>query len=398
MPLQTWRGNLFYSGLLQLDVYHRISSKNLKEQVIKPMESHNITLIPGDGIGPELTDATRRVLEATGVKFNWDIVHAGTDVMAEYGTPLPQHVLDSIRKNKVALKGPITTPVGSGFRSVNVALRKELELYCCLRPCKSYAGTPTLYNDVDIVVVRENMEDLYAGIEFEKGSADAGRLISFLGELGANVRPDSGISIKPLSEFGCRRIVRFAFEYARANKRRKVTAVHKANIMKFSDGLFLAISRELAQSYHEIEFEDRIVDNMTMQLVKKPQQFDVLVCPNLYGDIISDLCAGLVGGLGVAPGANLGDGIALFEPTHGSAPKYKGMNKANPMAMMLSGVLMLRHINETAAADKVEKAIAAVIADGQNVTYDLKRDGEQCNAIGTAQVADAIIDVMHKMP
>ncbi|MCL1885491.1 MAG: isocitrate/isopropylmalate dehydrogenase family protein [Dehalococcoidia bacterium] len=362
------------------------------------MESHNITLIPGDGIGPELTDATRRVLEATGVKFNWDIVHAGTDVMAEYGTPLPQHVLDSIRKNKVALKGPITTPVGSGFRSVNVALRKELELYCCLRPCKSYAGTPTLYNDVDIVVVRENMEDLYAGIEFEKGSADAGRLISFLGELGANVRPDSGISIKPLSEFGCRRIVRFAFEYARANKRRKVTAVHKANIMKFSDGLFLAISRELAQSYHEIEFEDRIVDNMTMQLVKKPQQFDVLVCPNLYGDIISDLCAGLVGGLGVAPGANLGDGIALFEPTHGSAPKYKGMNKANPMAMMLSGVLMLRHINETAAADKVEKAIAAVIADGQNVTYDLKRDGEQCNAIGTAQVADAIIDVMHKMP
>ncbi|MCL2615894.1 MAG: isocitrate/isopropylmalate dehydrogenase family protein [Dehalococcoidia bacterium] len=362
------------------------------------MESHNITLIPGDGIGPELTDATKRVLEATGVKFNWDIVHAGTDVMAEYGTPLPQHVLESLRKNKVALKGPLTTPVGSGFRSVNVALRKELELYCCLRPCKSYAGTPTLYNDVDIVVMRENMEDLYAGIEFEKGSADAGRLISFLGELGANVRPDSGISIKPLSEFGCRRIVRFAFEYARANKRRKVTAVHKANIMKFSDGLFLAISRDIAQSYPEIEFEDRIVDNMTMQLVKKPQQFDVLVCPNLYGDIISDLCAGLVGGLGVAPGANLGDGIALFEPTHGSAPKYKGINKANPMAMMLSGVLMLRHINETAAADKVEKSIAAVIAGGQNVTYDLKRDGEQGNAIGTAQVADAIIDVMHKMP
>jgi isocitrate dehydrogenase (NAD+) len=360
------------------------------------MEAHNVTLIPGDGIGPELTAATRRVLEATGVKFNWDIVHAGTDVMAEYGTPLPSHVLESIRKNKVALKGPITTPVGSGFRSVNVALRKELELYCCLRPCKSYIGTPTLYNNVDIIVVRENMEDLYAGIEFEKGSADASNLISFLGNLGTKVRTDSGISIKPLSEFGSRRIVRFAFEYARANKRKKVTAVHKANIMKFSDGLFLAVARDVALSYPDIEFEDRIVDIMTMQLVKKPQQFDVLVCPNLYGDIISDLCAGLVGGLGVAPGANLGDGIALFEPTHGSAPKYKGMNKANPMAMILSGVLMLRHINETAAADKVEKAIAAVIADSKNVTYDLKPESEQGRAASTSQVADAIIDMMGK--
>ncbi|MCL2281143.1 MAG: isocitrate/isopropylmalate dehydrogenase family protein [Dehalococcoidia bacterium] len=362
------------------------------------MESHNITLIPGDGIGPELTDATRRVLEATGVKFNWDVVHAGTDVMAEYGTPLPQHVLESIRKNKVALKGPITTPVGSGFRSVNVALRKELELYCCLRPCKSYVGTPTLYNNVDLIVVRENMEDLYAGIEFEKDSASASKLISFLEGLGAKIRPDSGISIKPLSEFGCHRIVRFAFEYARTNKRRKVTAVHKANIMKYSDGLFLAVARDVALSYPEIEFEDRIVDNMTMQLVKKPQQFDVLICPNLYGDIISDLCAGLVGGLGIAPGANLGDGIALFEPTHGSAPKYKGMNKANPMAMMLSGVLMLRHINEISAADKVEKAIAAVIADGKNVTYDLKPESTHGNAVGTSQVADAIIDMMAKMP
>ena len=358
------------------------------------MKTHNITLIPGDGIGPELTEATRRVLEATGVKFNWDIVHAGTDVMAEYGTPLPTHVLDSIRKNKVALKGPITTPIGSGFRSVNVAMRKELELYCCLRPCKSYKGTPTLYTDVDIVIVRENMEDLYAGIEFEKGTPNNARLISFLGEMGAKIRPDSGISIKPISEFGSRRIVRFAFEYARNHKRKKVTAVHKANIMKFSDGLFLAVARDVAQAYPDIEFEDRIVDNMTMQLVKKPQNFDVLVCPNLYGDILSDLCAGLVGGLGVAPGANLGDSIALFEPTHGSAPKYKGRNKANPMAMMLSGVLMLRWIGENNAADKVENAIAAVIAEGKNVTYDLKPDGQQDKAVGTSQVADAIIEKM----
>jgi isocitrate dehydrogenase (NAD+) len=316
--------------------------------------------------------------------------------MAEYGTPLPPHVLESIRKNKVALKGPITTPIGSGFRSVNVALRKELELYCCLRPCKSYAGTPTLYHNVDIVIVRENMEDLYAGIEFERGTPNNTRLISFLGEMGAKIRPDSGISIKPISEFGSRRIVRFAFEYARNHQRKKVTAVHKANIMKFSDGLFLAVARDVAQAYPEIEFEDRIVDNMTMQLVKKPQNFDVLVCPNLYGDILSDLCAGLVGGLGVAPGANLGDSLALFEPTHGSAPKYKGMNKANPMAMMLSGVLMLRYIGETAAADRVENAIAAVIAEGKNVTYDLKPEGQQDTAVGTSQVADAIIEKMKK--
>jgi isocitrate dehydrogenase (NAD+) len=360
------------------------------------LKTHNITLIPGDGIGPELTDATRRVLEATGVKFNWDIVHAGIDVMAEYGTPLPTHVIESIRKNKVALKGPITTPIGSGFRSVNVALRKELELYTCLRPCKSYVGAPTLYRDIDLVIVRENMEDLYAGIEFEKGTPNNVNLISFLGSMGAKIRPDSGISIKPISDFGSRRIVRFAFEYARAHMRRKVTAVHKANIMKFSDGLFLAVAREVAQAYPEIEFEDRIVDNMTMQLVKKPQQFDVLVCPNLYGDILSDLCAGLVGGLGVAPGANIGDGIALFEPTHGSAPKYKGMNKANPMAMMLSGVLMLRYIDETAAADRVESAIAAIIAEGKSVTYDLKQDGQESKAVGTSQVADAIIEEMKR--
>jgi isocitrate dehydrogenase (NAD+) len=358
------------------------------------LKSYNVTLIPGDGIGPELTEATHRVLDASGVKFNWDIVDAGVDVMDQYGTPLPAHVLESIRKNKVALKGPITTPVGFGFRSVNVSLRKELELYSCLRPCKSYPGAPTLYKNIDIVIVRENMEDLYAGIEFEKGSEQAKRLISVIGEMGSKIRPDAGISIKPLSEFGCRRIVKWGFEYARANKRKKVTAVHKANIMKFSDGLFLAVARQVAAEYPDIEFEDRIVDNMTMQLVKKPQQFDVLVCPNLYGDILSDLCAGLVGGLGLAPGANIGDTIALFEPTHGSAPKYKGMNKANPMAQMLSGVLMLRYLGEKEAADRVEKAIAAVVAEGKRVTYDLLPESEQKRAVGTSQVADAIIEKM----
>ena len=356
--------------------------------------SYNVTLIPGDGIGPELTEATRRVLEASGVKFNWDIVHAGVDVMAEYGTPLPANVLESIRRNKVALKGPITTPVGSGFRSVNVAMRKELELYTCLRPCKSYPGTTTLYKDIDIVIVRENMEDLYAGIEFEKGSADALRLISIIGEMGSKIRTDAGISIKPLTEFGSRRIVTWAFEYARKNKRKKVTAVHKANIMKFSDGLYLAVARDVAKNYPDIEFEDRIVDNMTMQLVKKPQLYDVLVCPNLYGDILSDLCAALVGGLGLAPGANIGDNIALFEPTHGSAPKYKGMNKANPMAQMLSGVMMLRYLGEETAADRVENAIAAVVAEGKRLTYDLLPDDQQRYAVGTSQVADAIIEKM----
>ena len=359
--------------------------------------AYNITLIPGDGIGPEITEATKRVLEATGVSFNWDVVYAGADVQDEYGTPLPEHVLESIRKNRVAIKGPVTTPVGSGFRSVNVALRKELELYACLRPCKSYLGAPTPYKDVDIVVVRENMEDLYAGIEFEKGTPQTAKLIKLLAEThGAIVRDDSGISIKPISETGSRRIVRFAFEYARDNHRRKVTAIHKANIMKYSDGLFLAVARQVAREYPDIEFEDRIVDNMTMQLVKRPRQFDVIVAPNLYGDIISDLCAGLVGGLGLAPGANIGDETALFEPTHGSAPKYKGQNKVNPMAMMLSGVMMLRHIGEKENADWLEKSIASVIAEGKNVTYDLKPEAERAQAVGTSQVADAVIDKMRE--
>jgi isocitrate dehydrogenase (NAD+) len=355
--------------------------------------AYNITIIPGDGIGPELTEATLRVLEATGVKFNFDVVNAGVDVIEEYGTPLPEHVISSIRKNRVALKGPITTPVGYGFRSVNVSLRKILDLYACLRPCKSYAGTPTFFNDVDIVIVRENTEDLYAGIEFEEGKEDTARIIELVEKLsGSTVRKDSGISIKPISVSGSERIARFAFEYARSNNRKKVTALHKANIMKYSDGLFLAVAREVAKKYPDIEFEDRIIDNMTMQMVKNPAQFDILLCPNLYGDIISDLGAGLVGGLGLAPGANIGDEVALFEPTHGSAPKYKGMNKVNPMAQMLSGVMMLRHLGEDEAAQRLENTIAEVVKEGKNITYDLLPEEQRSRAVGTSQVADAIVE------
>ena len=352
---------------------------------------YNVTLIPGDGIGPEVAEASRRVLEATGVVFKWDVAEAGADVIDKYGTPLPGSVLDSVRKNKVALKGPITTPVGSGFRSVNVALRKELDLYACVRPCKTYPGVPSLYKNIDLVVIRENTEDLYAGIEFERGTPEAMKLVQLTAETKrGTVREDSGISLKVISEAGSRRIVRFAFEYARAYGRKKVTAISKANILKFSDGLFLRVAREVAQEHPGIEFEDRLVDNMTMQLVKNPRQFDVIVAPNLYGDILSDLCAGLVGGLGVAPGANVGDEIAVFEPTHGSAPKYAGQNKANPMAMMLSGVMMLRRLGEENAADKLEKAIADVIAEGESVTYDMKPD--KTPAVGTSQVADAVIE------
>jgi isocitrate dehydrogenase (NAD+) len=360
--------------------------------------SHRVTLIPGDGTGPEIADATRRVLEATGAKFDWDVRHAGADVMDEYGTPLPDEVLDSIRANRVAIKGPITTPVGTGFRSVNVALRKELDLYMCLRPCKSYRGVRSRYEDIDLVVVRENHEDLYAGIEFEQGSPEARKLIDFIDELGAKrIREDSGISIKPISVTGTQRIVRAAFDYAVKHGRKKVTAVHKANIMKYSDGLFLKTAREVAENEYSdsgVEFEDRIVDNMCMQLVQKPELYDVLVLPNLYGDIVSDLGAGLIGGLGVAPGGNIGDDAAVFEPTHGSAPKDAGQNKVNPMAMMLSGVLMLQHLEEMEAADRLEAAIAAVIASGKFVTYDMKPSREDPTAVGTSQVADAVIAEM----
>ena len=356
--------------------------------------AHRVTLIPGDGTGPELTEATRRVLEATGVEFDWDLQYAGTDVMDEYGgNPLPEHVLDSIRENGVALKGPITTPIGGGFRSVNVGLRKSLDLYGQVRPCKSYAGVRTRFDDVDLVVVRENTEDLYAGIEYEQGTPEAEELIAWIESKGGRLaHRDAGISIKPLSVSGTRRIVQFAFEYARRNGRRKVTAVHKANIMKFTDGLYLRVAREVAAENDDIEFDDRIVDNMCMQLVQRPEEYDVLVLPNLYGDIVSDLCAGMIGGLGVAPGANFGDQVAVFEPTHGSAPKYAGQNKVNPIAEMLSGVLMLRHLEEGDAAERLESAIAEVVAEGRSVTYDMKPTRDDPTAVGTSDVADAIIE------
>ncbi len=332
------------------------------------------------------------MLEATGVEFDWDIQQAGEAAIAEFGTPLPDAVLESIRKNKVALKGPITTPVGSGFRSVNVALRQALDLYALVRPVKAYKGARNLRDDLDFIIVRENTEDIYAGIEFEKGTPDAQHLIDEIsGLLKKKIRPDSGLSIKPISVSGSERIVQFAFDYARKNGRRKVTAVHKANIMKFTDGLFLSVARQVAERNSDIEFEDRIVDNMCMQLVLRPKEYDVLCCPNLYGDIISDLGAGMIGGLGLAPGANIGTNGAVFEATHGSAPKYAGQNRVNPMAVMLSGVLMLRYLEEAVAADALEKAISNVIALGENVTYDLKEKRDDPTAVGTSQVADAVI-------
>ncbi len=355
---------------------------------------HTVTLIPGDGTGPEVTEAMRRCVEATGVDIQWERQQAGADIMEEYGTPLPESVLESIRRNRVAIKGPITTPVGIGFRSVNVALRKQLDLYACLRPSKYYEGVRSRYPGVDLVIVRENHEDLYAGIEFASGTDENAKIIEHIQQLtGQQIRPDSGISIKPISRQASARIVRFAFEYALANDRHKVTAVHKANIMKHSDGLFLDTAREVAQEYagSGIEFEDRIVDNMAMQLVQKPELYDVLVLPNLYGDIISDLASGLVGGLGVAPGANIGDDLAVFEPTHGSAPKYKGLNKVNPTATILSAVLMLRYLQEEEAAERLESAVAAVIKRGEKVTYDLKPTRDDPTAVGTSQMADAII-------
>jgi isocitrate dehydrogenase (NAD+) len=358
---------------------------------------YKVTLIPGDGTGPEITDAVRRVLEATGVSFEWEIQNAGEDVFHQEGNPLPDRVLESIKRNKVALKGPITTPVGTGFRSVNVTLRQALDLYSCLRPCKSYAGARTKYSNIDIVIVRENTEDLYAGIEYQKDSEGAKAIIDLVKNISGNtIRSDSGISIKPISVFGSERIVRFAFEYARKNKRRKVTSVHKANIMKYSDGLFLEVSREVAKKYPDIEFEDKIIDNMCMQLVQKPELYDVLVLPNLYGDIVSDLAAGLIGGLGLAPGANLGSEYAVFEATHGSAPKYKGLNKVNPFAMMLSGVMMLRYLGETTAAENLDNAIAFTIKEGKYVTYDMKPSPDDPTAATTSGVADAIISKITK--
>ncbi len=355
----------------------------------------NVSLITGDGIGPEIAKAAQRCIDATGAKIKWEICEAGIDVMRKAGTPLPEATVESIKKNKLALKAPITTPVGTGFRSINVHLRQIFDLYACLRPCKSYKGVRSKYSDIDIVIVRENTEDLYAGVEFEKGKDDTAELINWLNKHNKKqIRSDSGISIKPISITGTERIVQYAFDYARKMGRKKVTSVHKANIMKFTDGLWLEVSRQIAAKNSDIQFEDRIVDNMCMQLVQKPELYDVLVLPNLYGDIISDLCAGLIGGLGVAPGANIGANTAIFEATHGSAPKYKGLNKVNPTALILSGVLLLRHIGNTAEADKLEKAIAAVIAEGRDVTYDMKENRDDPTAVGTQEMADAIIKKM----
>jgi len=357
---------------------------------------YKVTLIPGDGIGPEITEATKRVLDATGIKFEWEIETVGQKAQDKFGTPLPDNVLESIKKNRVALKGPVTTPIGTGFRSVNVALRQSLDLYACLRPCKTYRGVPTPFKNVDIVIVRENTEDLYSGIEFARdtlGSASLAKLIYDTTK--TKVKEDSGFSIKVISETASRRIVKFAFEHARTNKRKRVTAAHKANIMKFSDGIFLDAAREVAKDYPNIEFEDVVIDALCMRLVRNPQQYDVIVLPNLYGDIVSDLCAGLIGGLGLAPGANMGDNIAVFEPTHGSAPKYAGQNKVNPIAMMLSSMLMLRHLDEVKAANNLEKAIADVISEGKSVTYDLKADRSQ-PAATTSEVADAVIEKLKK--
>jgi isocitrate dehydrogenase (NAD+) len=338
--------------------------------------AHKVTLIQGDGTGPELVAATRRVLEATGVHFEWDLQEAGADVMEKYGTPLPDRVLESIRSNRVALKGPITTPIGTGFRSVNVAIRKALDLYANLRPARAFKGIPNSREGVDLVVVRENTEGLYAGIEHDVIPGEAAE------------------SIRIITRRGSERIVRFAFEYARANGRRLVTAVHKANILKATDGLYLRVAQQVAADYPDIEFNDRIVDNMVMQLVQRPMEYDVLVCPNLFGDIVSDLCSGLVGGLGVAPGANFGTGLAVFEPVHGSAPKYAGKNKVNPTSTILSGALMLRHLGETEAAQCVEDAVSRVIAEGSSVTFDLKPSRDDPSAVGTQQMADAVVAAM----
>lgn len=359
--------------------------------------AYEVTLITGDGTGPELAEAARRCVDATGVAIEWDVQEAGIDVMERVGTPIPVSVLESVRRTKCALKAPITTPVGKGFRSINVYLRQELGLFACIRPCKHYPGVRTFFEHlgVDIVIVRENTEDLYAGVEFAAGQEETARLIEFINSLPSDRKittplDATGISIKPISVPGSERIVRCAFDYARANGRKKVTAVHKANIMKHTDGLYLATAQRVAQDYPDIEFEERIVDNMCMQLTQKPELYDVLVLPNLYGDILSDLGAGLVGGLGVAPGANIGPDGAVFEATHGSAPKYKGQNKVNPTALILSGMLMLRHLGELDAANRLEQAVAAVIAEGQSVTYDLKPHRDDPTAVGTREMADAI--------
>jgi len=367
--------------------------------------THTVTLITGDGVGPELAEAARRCVDAALAKtpgagaILWRTCLAGVDVMATAGTPMPAETLEAVRTSDATLKAPITTPIGTGFRSVNVMLRQSLDLYCCLRPCKSYRGVRSRYEDIDLVIVRENCEDLYAGVEFQKGLPATAEVIQTINRLSADKKiktglDTTGVSIKPISVENSSRIFHYAFQYARLHGRKKVTGVHKANIMKFTDGLWKAVAEDVAKQYPDIEYEERLVDNMCMQLVQKPELYDVLVLPNLYGDILSDLCAGLVGGLGVAPGANIGTATAVFEATHGSAPKYKGLNKVNPTALILSGMLMLEHLKEPAAARRLETAVSAVIAEGRNVTYDMKPDRDDPTAVGTSQMADAIIEAM----
>ncbi|MBF0593365.1 MAG: isocitrate/isopropylmalate dehydrogenase family protein [Candidatus Omnitrophica bacterium] len=351
-----------------------------------------VTLLPGDGIGPEVALAMKKCIDATGVKIDWEEQCVGAPAIEKYGTPLPPAAIESIRRNKVAIKGPIETPIGKGFRSVNVQLRQELDLYACVRPSRYIEGTRAVNSKVDLIIFRENTEDLYAGVEFDLYSDEARHLIKEINALSKKkVREDSAISIKPISVFGSERIIRYAFEYAVKHGHKKVTLVHKANIMKFTDGLFLHTGQKIAEEYAgKVAFEDVIVDNMCMQLVQKPELYDVLVLTNLYGDIVSDLCAGLVGGLGIAPGANIGKDAALFEPVHGSAPKYAGQNKVNPTATILSGIMMLRHIGEDDAAKRLEKALFDVIKEGKDVTYDLKADRNDPSAVGTQEMAEAI--------
>lgn len=354
--------------------------------------AYTVTLIPGDGTGPEIAEATRRAVDATGVKISWEVLNAGAEAAEKTGNPLPNEVVDSIKRNKVALKGPITTQLGRGFRSVNVGLRQALGLYANVRPCKTYKGVRSKYENVDVVIVRENTEGMYSGIEFDIGTPELKKMISTVRELGGpQLREESAISLKVISRVASERIVKFAFDFALKNNRRKVTAVHKANVMKFSDGLFLDIATKIAQEYPKIEFEDRIVDNMCMQLVQKPELYDVAVMPNLYGDILSDLAAGLVGGLGIAPGANIGEDGAVFEPIHGSAPKYAGQNKVNPMAMMFCGSMLLKHVGELHAGERLERTLIDIIAEGKTVTYDMKPRPDDPSAVGTSQVADAVV-------
>ena len=388
---------------------------------------YHVTLLPGDGVGPEIAEATRRCVDATGVKIDWDVQECGIEVIEKVGK-VPDSVLKSIRANKIALKAPITTPIGKGFRSVNVFLRQELQLYACLRPCKTYKGVRTYFSDsnVNLVIVRENTEDLYAGVEFEAGKPTTADLIKFINGIATGRKIDTGldttgISIKPMSVEGTRRIADYAFDWAIKNNRKAVCSISKANIMKFTDGLFYNETRAVAKAYGarfeetkladgvaadpvlngkvtptdgKLLYQERLIDNMCMQLVQKPELYDVIVVPNLYGDILSDLCAGLVGGLGVAPGANIGSDTAMFEAVHGSAPKYKGQNKVNPTALILSGKMLLAHIGEQAAAEKLERAVCAVIEEGRDVTYDMKADRNDPTAVGTSQMADAIIAKM----